>query len=98
MSIKFENLQPWVEMIIDALENGGGSSSGIPDEKVYPYAERYRIMLGNIRNKKINKTGLDFFLDNLYTEVMAVTTQKHRVHLILTAIKEYFYIEFKKSK
>ena len=56
MSIKFENLQPWVEMIIDALENRGSSSSGIPDEKVYPYAERYRIMLGNIRNKKINKT------------------------------------------
>lgn len=98
MSIKYENLQPWVEMLIDALENRGSSSSGIPDVKVYPYANNYRIMLSNIRNKKVGKVGIDFFLDNTYNEIMAVTVQKHRVHNLLTAIKEYFYKEHKQCK
>lgn len=98
MSIKFENLQPWVEMLIDALENRGSSSSGTDDRLVYPYAKNYRIMLDAIRNKKVNKTDIDFFLKNTYTDIMAVTTQKHRLGMILKAIEDYFYIEQNKSK
>lgn len=94
MSIKFEDLQPHVEMLIDALENRGASSSGIPDIKVYPYAEKYREILRQIREKKVAKYYLDTFLRNTTDEILEITTQKHRVEKILQALKIYFYKEF----
>ena len=96
MAFKFNDLQPWVDMLCDALENRGSSSSGIPDEKVYPYAQKYRDVLQQIREKKMNRYYLDQFLNNTYDEVMAVTTQPHRVKNILSAIKIYFYKEIMK--
>jgi hypothetical protein len=96
MSLQYKDLQPWVDMLCDALENRGSSSSGIPDVKVYPYAQKYRDMLQQIREKKMNKYYLDQFLNNTYDEVMAITTQQYRVKNILDAIKIYFYKEFMK--
>lgn len=61
MSLEYKDLQPWTDLLIDALENRGGSSSGIPDIKVYPYAQKYRDILQQIRDKKIAKYHLDFF-------------------------------------
>lgn len=96
MSFTFDKLQPWVDMLCDALENRGSSSSGIPDEKVYPYAQKYRDMLQQIREKKINKYYLEQFLNNTHDEVMSLTTQPHRVKNILDAIRSYFNKEFMK--
>jgi hypothetical protein len=99
MSIKYEDLQPHVEMLIDALENKGASSSGIPDTKVYPYAQKYREILSQIRNKELSKYYLDRFLNSTYDEIMSLTTQSYRVKCLLAAIKIYFYKEFmRKSK
>lgn len=92
--ITYENLQPWVEMLIDALESKGASSSGMPDILVYPYAEKYREILKEIRSKTISKYYLDRFLDTNYDEIMKVTTQPYRVEKLLQSIKTYFYKEF----
>jgi hypothetical protein len=96
MSITYDKLQPWVEMLIDALQNRGGSSSGMPDIKVYPYADKYREMLQQIREKKIARYYLDRFLNSNYDEIMAVTTQPYRLKCLLEAIRIYFYKEFMK--
>ena len=92
--ITYENLQPWVEMLIDALENKGASSSGMPDILVYPYAEKYREILKEIRSKTISKYYLDRFLDTNYDEIIKVTTQPYRLEKLLQSIKTYFYKEF----
>ena len=92
--ITYENLQPWAEMLIDALENKGASSSGMPDILVYPYAEKYREILKEIRSKTISKYYLDRFLDTNYDEIMKVTTQPYRLEKLLQSIKTYFYKEF----
>ena len=94
--LTYDKLQPWVDMLCDSLENRGASSSGIPDIKVYPYAQKYRDMLQQIREKKISRYYLDQFLNQTYEEVMAVTIQPHRVKDILDAIRSYFYKEFMK--
>jgi hypothetical protein len=94
--LTYDKLQPWVDMLCDALENRGASSSGIPDEKVYPYANKYRDMLQQIREKKVARYHLDLFLKNTYDQVMLVTTQPHRIKSILEALQIYFYKEFMK--
>ena len=96
MSLQYKDLQPWVDMLCDALENKGSSSSGLPDVKVYPYAVKYREILQQIRDKKISKYHLDQFLDKHYDEIMAVTTQPYRLKKLLEAIRIYFYKEFMK--
>jgi hypothetical protein len=96
MSLQYKDLQPWVDMIIDALENRGSSSSGIPDINVYPYAQEYRDILKQIREKKIAKYHLDFFLRTNKEKIMSVTTQPQRVKNILDSIQVYFYKEFMK--
>ena len=94
MSLKYKDLQPWVEMLIDALENRGASSSGIPDIKVYPYATQYRKVLEQIRNKDITKDSLDYFLENSYKEIMSLTIQPNRIKNLLSSLQIYFYKEF----
>jgi hypothetical protein len=94
MTIKFEDLQPHVEMLIDALENRGASSSGLPNEKVYPYATKYRDFLQEIRARKVCRYDLDRFLNRNYDEIMSVTNQPHRSEQLLHALRTYFYKEF----
>jgi hypothetical protein len=96
MSFQFKDLQPWVEMLIDAMQNRGSSSSGIPDLKVYPYADKYREVLQQIRDKKISKYHLNLFLNTTYDEIMGITTQPYRLKCLLEAIRIYFYKEFMK--
>jgi hypothetical protein len=93
---RFEDLQPHVEMLIDALENKGSSSSGTPDILVYPYADKYREMLEQIREKNVSRYYLDRFLNETFDEIMEVTVQKHRVENLLLALRVYFYKEFMK--
>ena len=96
MSLKYNELQPWVDMLIDALENRGASSSGIPDVQVYPYAQKYRDFLKQIRDKKIARYHLDRFLATNREEILNLTVQKYRVSKILDAISIYFLKEFTK--
>ena len=94
MALQYKDLQPWVDMLIDALENRGSSSSGIPDLSVYPHAEKFREILQQIREKKISKYHLDQFLNHSYDTIISQTKQKHRLKCLLEAIKMYFYKEF----
>lgn len=94
MSIKYENLQPWVDMLIDALENRGSSSSGIPDILVYPYAEKYRLVLKQIRNKELSLEQIEHFLNDNYNQITIVTIQPHRIKDLLSAISVYFHKEY----
>jgi hypothetical protein len=98
MAIKYEDLQPHVDMLIDALENRGSSSSGLPDEKVYPYAQKYRDFLKDIRAREVSRYHLDQFLNWNQDEIMQITTQPYRVEQLLGAIRIYFYKEFMKKK
>lgn len=98
MSIKYEDLQPHVDMLIDALENKGASSSGTPDVLVYPFAEKYRETLKQIRAKTISRYEIDWFLNRNYDEIMKVTVQKYRVEKILDSIRTNFYKEFMTKK
>lgn len=94
MTIKYEDLQPHVEMLIDALENRGASSSGFPNEQVYPYAQKYRDFLKEIRDRKISRYNLEHFLNDTHDEIMKITNQPHRTEQILGAMRIYFYKEF----
>ena len=98
MSNKFtyDTLQPWVDMLIDALENKGASSSGTPDILVYPYAKKYREVLKQIREKKMSKYNLDIFIRMTNEEIMKVTVQQYRIKKLLDALSVYFYKEFMK--
>jgi hypothetical protein len=98
MSLKYENLQPWVDMLCDALENRGSSSSGIPNEKVYPYAQKYREFLADIRAKKVCRYDLEHFLNSNFDEIMSVTNQPYRTKELLVALRTYFYKEFMTPK
>jgi hypothetical protein len=98
MTFKYEDLQPHVDMLIDALENKGASSSGTPDEQVYPFAEKYRDFLKEVRARQVSRFHLDHFLDENYDAIMAVTKQPHRTEQLLGALRTYFYKEFMKKK
>jgi len=93
-NFRFEDLQPHIDMLIDALENRGASSSGTPDILVYPYAEKYREILKLIRNKNISKYEIHFFLQTNKEEILKITVQQYRIEKILDAIEIYFYKEF----
>lgn len=94
MGLQYKDLQPWVDMLCDALENRGSSSSGIPDLKVYPYAQKYRDMLEQIRNKNVAMYHLRTFLNTNYNEIMSITTQPNRTKNILNALDIYFKKEY----
>jgi hypothetical protein len=98
MTIKFEDLQPHVDMLIDALENRGASSSGMPNEQVYPFAEKYREFLKEVRNRQVSRYHLEHFLTETHDAVMKVTNQPHRTEQLLGALRTYFYKEFMKKK
>lgn len=83
-------------MLIDALENKGSSSSGLSNENVYPYAEKYREFLVQVRNKKVARYHLDRFLNTNYDEIMSLTNQHYRTKQLLNALRTYFYKEFMK--
>jgi hypothetical protein len=98
MTIKYEDLQPHVDMLIDALENRGASSSGLPNEQVYPYAEKYRSFLKEVRNRQVSKWNLERFLNENHEEIMKITNQPYRTEQLLGALRIYFFKEFMQPK
>lgn len=95
--LTYDQLQPWVEMLIDALENRGASSSGISNPNVFPYANKYRELLMTLRNKSVSKNDLEQVLTQYQTEIQTVTNQPFRTQQLTSALFQYFLKEFKKQ-
>ena len=95
--LRFEDLQPHVDMLCDALENRGASSSGIPhNEKVYSQAQAYRNLLAKIREKEISGYDLEMMLHVLKAETMqfAGNNQTLRIEKIVEALDIFIRKEY----
>ena len=99
--LRFEDLQPHVDMLCDALENKGASPSGIPHNKeVVENAERYREILQQIRNKQITFEDLIYelhLLKHLVTEA-AKDNQSYRIGKIVHALDIFIMKEYNKYR
>jgi hypothetical protein len=94
MAIK---IQPYVEMLIDALENKGASRSGLPyNEEVLQYPPRYRELLERIRERKVDRPTIVSELKSLSELVLiaAGNNQRYRIQKIVEAIDIYFHKEY----
>lgn len=94
--ITYENLQPWIEMLIDAIENKGASSSGISNPEVFPYAQKYRDLLSQVRNKELGMYHLEQELNLYKREIQNVSNQPYRTEQLTDALHTYFVKEFRK--
>ena len=96
--LRFEDLQPHVDMLCDAVENKGASSSGIPNEAVYPFADEYRKLLTRVREGKIGMTDLWNSLRHLEDDCIKATgkNQKHRIAKLVNALDLYIKKEYNK--
>ena len=98
---KFEDLQPHVEVLIDALENKGASPSGVSYKAgVYKYPPQYRELLAKIRNKTISFEDLLYELHLLKHLVMeaAGDNQRYRIQHIVDALDTFLFKEYQKFK
>lgn len=97
---KFEDLQPHVDMLCDALENRGASASGVPyNEKVYDQAKAYRHLLSKIRNKEINEYDVLMILATLKNETLTYVgkNQQHRIGKIIEALDIFVRKEYNET-
>jgi hypothetical protein len=96
--LKFEDLQPHVDMLCDALENKGASSSGISNPDVYPYADKYRYILAQVRAKEYTSDGLlcDLLVLRVQTLEAAKNNQYHRIGKIVEALDIFIIKEYNK--
>ena len=91
--LKFEDLQPHVDMLIDALENKGASSSGIQyNKEVYDHPPRYREILQQIRNKQITFEDLIYELHLLKHLVMEAAKGNQSYQLIRLFLRLTFLL------
>jgi hypothetical protein len=96
---KFEDLQPHVDMLCDALENKGASASGVPyNEKVYAQAQAYRNLLSKVRSKEIPAYDLYMILATFKNETLeyAGQNQKYRITNLINALDIYIKKEYNK--
>ena len=99
--LRFEDLQPHVDMLCDALENKGASPSGVPHNKeVAENAERYRKVLQKIRSKSITFEDLLYDLHLLKHQTMEVAgnNQNHRIGKIVFALDQFIIKEYNKYR
>lgn len=99
--LRFEDLQPHVDMLCDALENKGASPSGIPHNKeVSENAERYREVLRKIRSKSITFEDLLYDLHLLKHQTMeaAGDNQNHRIGKIVFALDQFIMKEYNRYR
>jgi hypothetical protein len=93
----FNDLQPRIEMLIDAIENKGSGSSGVSYAPgVSNQATLYKELLDNVRNRKFT---LEILADNLQkyrinTLQLAGSNQKYRLTQILNAVDFYMIQEY----
>jgi len=99
--LRFEDLQPHVDMLCDALENKGASASGIPHPiAVKELAERYRETLKKIRAKQITFEDLiyELHLLNHETNAAAENNQSYRIGKIVHALDVFIMKEYNKYR
>jgi hypothetical protein len=94
--LTFEDLQPHVDMLCDALENKGASVSGVSyNPEVYTYANKYREILRRVRAKEIGYTDMWISLRQLERDTTgAAKTQRHRIAKIVNALALYIKKEY----
>lgn len=93
---KFDDLQPHVEMLCDAVENKGASSSGVP-HKAYECAQMYRDLLAKARNKSISHRELAFALYELKLYMLKIAgCQHYRLSNLADALDYYIKKEYNK--
>ena len=95
----FEDLQPHVDMLCDALENKGASSSGHAVEpEVYSQAQAYRNLLIKIRAREISGYDLEMMLHTLKAETIefAGNNQIFRIIKIVEALDIFVRKEYDK--
>jgi hypothetical protein len=94
--LTFEDLQPHVDMLCDALENKGASMSGVSyNPEVYECAKKYREILQQVRAKEIGYTNLWIALRQLERDTTsAAKTQRHRIAKIVNALALYIKKEY----
>lgn len=96
--LRFEDLQPHVDMLCDALENKGASSSGIPyNDEIYTYAKRYRELLKRIRAREIGYTDMWIQIRQLEDDTTKIAkNQRHRIAKIVNALGLFLKKEYNK--
>lgn len=94
--LTFDDLQPHVEMLCDAVENKGASSSGIP-HKAFECADMYRELLAKTRNKSISYKELSFALFELKLYMLKIAgCQHYRLSNLADALDSYIKKEYNK--
>ena len=99
--LRFEDLQPHVDMLCDALENKGASSSGIPHSKgIAENANKYRELLELIRTNNITFESLTENLAALHHVILVLSenNQYHRVQKIVKAIDIFMLKEYNRYR
>ena len=97
MAFKYDDLQPHVEMLIEALENKGACASGFPYAAgVAECATKYKVVLEQIRNQDITEDQLVLELQNLHQNTLHRTgpNQLDRVKKIVDALDSYMKKEY----
>jgi len=93
---RFEDLQPHVEMLCDAIENKGASSSGIP-HNAYDCANLYRELLVKARTKNITYNALSFALYETKLYMLKISgSQHHRLTKLADALDIFIKKEYNK--
>lgn len=94
---KFEDLQPHVEMLCDAIENKGASSSGFK-HGAYECAKMYRDLLQNVREENISSKQLADRLFELKVHMIKIAgCQHYRLSNIADALDIYIKKEYNKN-
>ena len=94
--LRFEDLQPHVEMLCDAVENKGASSSGVP-HGAYECAALYRDLLQKARTKSILYNFLSFALYDTKLYMLKIAgCQEHRLKELGDALDFYIKKEYNK--
>jgi hypothetical protein len=91
---KFEDLQPHVDMLCDAVTNKGASSSGI-QHGANECAEMYRDLLAKARDKSIPYKELSFSLFELKLYMLKIAgCQHYRLNNLADALDLYIKKEY----
>lgn len=92
----FEDLQPHVDMLCDAVENKGASPSG-NSHGAYNCAQMYRNLLTQAREKSIGYSQLAFALYELKLYMLKIAgCQHHRLNKLADALDFYIKKEYNK--
>lgn len=92
--LRFEDLQPHVEMLCDAVENRGASSSGVP-HGAYECGQMYRDLLAKAREKSITYKELSFALFELKLYMLKIAgCQHYRLGNLADALDIYIKKEY----